>query len=514
MPEPKVEEVFKRSGIPTFTFVEPREYDHLRVAIRTPGRGVVVEGPSGIGKTTAVLSVIEQIGLQGKAQKLSARRREDRDVISLIPEVKGAGLVVIDDFHRLEDGVKHAIADFMKDLADREDDSTKIVLIGINKAGNSLVHFAPDLNNRIDTIRFEVNSNEKVCELIAKGEQALNVRIAAKEEIAADAAGSFHLAQLLCHDICLLAGVTERSDAGSEISNSLEAVKGRVLDELARTFSNRAMKFARGRRFRRVGRAPYLLLLKWLSDSDEGALSIDQALMAHSESRGSVGQIVDKGWLSDFLREEEDLQELLHFDSYTRQLAIEDPKFIYFIRNILWSKFVKEAGFLTIEFRSRYDFAFSFAGEDRSIVEKLRDILQENEVEVFYDKDEQHRILASDVEDYLAPIYRSEARFVVAFLSNHYPKKIWTKFESQQFKERFGEGSIIPIWFSDATPGMFDESTRYGGLGLDVEGDFEEQANVIASVLLLKLAEERQAEEAAEKEAEEPAVDETAAVGK
>lgn len=53
MPDPKVEEVFKVSGVPTYTFVEPSEYNKLLVALRTPGRGVVVEGPSGIGKTSA-----------------------------------------------------------------------------------------------------------------------------------------------------------------------------------------------------------------------------------------------------------------------------------------------------------------------------------------------------------------------------------------------------------------------------------------------------------------------------
>ena len=38
------------------------------------------------------------------------------------------------------------------------------------------------------------------------------------------------------------------------------------------------------------------------------------------------------------------------------------------------------------------------------------------EFEVFYDKNEEHRILAENVEDYLGPIYRSEAAFVVCFL--------------------------------------------------------------------------------------------------
>ena len=73
----RLEEVFKTSGIPTYTFVRPIEYPSLIVALRTPGRGVVIEGPSGIGKTTAVTRALEEIGLAAKVTRLSARRRDD-----------------------------------------------------------------------------------------------------------------------------------------------------------------------------------------------------------------------------------------------------------------------------------------------------------------------------------------------------------------------------------------------------------------------------------------------------
>ena len=63
MAQPLLEDVFKRSGLPTYTFVEPAEYNHLKVALRTPGRGLVIEGPSGIGKTTAVRRAAADIGL-------------------------------------------------------------------------------------------------------------------------------------------------------------------------------------------------------------------------------------------------------------------------------------------------------------------------------------------------------------------------------------------------------------------------------------------------------------------
>jgi hypothetical protein len=47
-------EVFKPSGIPTLTFVEPPRFSALKLSLAQPGRGLVVEGPSGIGKTTAL----------------------------------------------------------------------------------------------------------------------------------------------------------------------------------------------------------------------------------------------------------------------------------------------------------------------------------------------------------------------------------------------------------------------------------------------------------------------------
>ena len=63
MPAPYLEEVFKTNGVPTHTFVEPVEYRDLLLNLRTPGRGLVIEGPSGIGKTTAVETALKQLGI-------------------------------------------------------------------------------------------------------------------------------------------------------------------------------------------------------------------------------------------------------------------------------------------------------------------------------------------------------------------------------------------------------------------------------------------------------------------
>ena len=72
-----LEDVFKDSGVPTHTFVEPNEYTKIVVALRTKGRCLVVEGPSGIGKTTCVLKALENTGLSNTIQVLTPRKKKD-----------------------------------------------------------------------------------------------------------------------------------------------------------------------------------------------------------------------------------------------------------------------------------------------------------------------------------------------------------------------------------------------------------------------------------------------------
>ena len=484
----RLEEVFKTGGIPTHTFVAPLEFSSLLVALRTPGRGVVVEGPSGIGKTTAVTRALEQLELKEKVTSLSARRKGDPDLIRELPAMKAFGTVLIDDFHRLSTTIRMEIADLMKLLADEEAEDRKIIVIGINKAGESLVRFAYDLNNRLDVIPLESNPDEKVAELIGLGEKALNIQLNISSEILEAAHGSFYIAQMLSHQACIDSDVLESGTQLRRTAVSFEAVRGKVYDRLSRTFLERTKFFCRGTRFRREGRAPYLRLLHLLAQSQEWSLSIDQVIAANPGLSGSITQIVEKGYLLELIEKSDDLKSVLHFDSTSRMLSVEDPQYVYFLRSITWSKFPLEVGFLTVDIPSKYDFALSFAGTDREIAEKLCAALTDMELEVFYDRNEQHRILAEDIEDYLRPIYQSDAAFVIALLGPDYPKRIWTKFESDAFKKRFAQGAIIPIWFTTAPPGMFDESARVGGITLDPTTDIDKQVAEIADLLVRKIA--------------------------
>jgi len=489
---PKLEEVFRLAGVPTYTFVETTRYDAIRIAVRTPGRCIVIEGPSGIGKTTTIIRVIEHLGMKNEIVQLSARRPDDLDYIEALPGMEDIGTVVVDDFHRLHASLKNALSDFMKVLADRGDEHSKLILIGINKAGHQLIQYAQDLGMRVDFFQMEANPPEKIEELILKGEQALNVCIRDKSHIARRAQGSFHIAQMLCHNICLEDGVYETQEELKDIFQSIDVVVERAMIDLSRQFLDPAKTFAQGSKIRREGRAPYLHLLKWLSESEDWSLDLNEAIRAHPTHRGSITQVIEKGHLETLLHEKFDiLGHHFHYEPSTRILSVEDPKMIFFLRNLIWRQFTKKVGFMSNYFQGEYDIALSFAGNQRPLAKRLFDILIEREVSVFYDHNEQYRILARDIEDYLGPIYRSEASYVVPLLSIDYPTKIWTKFESDQFQARFGENAVIPIRFRDVQPGFFSDEQKYGALSFDPAGDTESQLAQIANMICRRLEEDR-----------------------
>ena len=484
-----LEKVYVTAGVPQITYVEPKEFLQLKIALRTHGKCVVVEGPSGIGKTTAVKKVIDNLSLNNVCY-LSARKQSDQSKIKDIATGTFSGTQIIDDFHRLDSETKEKISDVMKYLADENIENQKIVVIGINRVGDSLISFSPDLNNRISTIRFEVNSEDKLFELIKKGEQALNIEFDNKTAIVENAYGSFQLIQLMCHQACIENGIDSECTDKVNAHFSFPCVQSALSSELSRSYFDIVREFAIGNRLRREGRAPYLHVLKWLSESNTWSISLISAMQRHPEAKASVSQVVEKGYLEDFLKKHTKVSNYIHYDKDTRMLVAEDPKFVFYLKTINWNNFARDIGYLQLISDRKYDFALSFAGSDRKYAEKIFARLTALEISVFYDKNEQSNILSENVEEYLYPIYNSEAIYVVPLLSKNYPNRVWTKFESKAFKERFGQHAVIPIWFKD-TDTMFDESKNYGGLSFDPDSDVDEQIDDIVISLSKKIEEYR-----------------------
>lgn len=162
-----------------------------------------------------------------------------------------------------------------------------------------------------------------------------------------------------------------------ELHVSFEGIKFAIWKRLSATFYNVCKTFALGARYRPEGRAPYLHLLNWLSNSGDWTINIADVLRGNPDMRLSVGQVVEKGYLTELFEKNNALGTALHFDGH--YIAVEDPQFVFYIRNMPWARFAKDLGFKNIEFKSRYDFALSFAGSERELARKIFDGLLDEE---------------------------------------------------------------------------------------------------------------------------------------
>ena len=105
-----------------------------------------------------------------------------------------------------------------------------------------------------------------------------------------------------------------------------------------------------------------------------------------------------------------------------------------------------------------YDIAFSFAGEDREIVEKLANALREIGVSIFYDKYFEADLWGKDLYTHLDRVYQYNSKYCVLFISQHYKEKLWTNHERESAQARaFNEKGeyILPIKLDDTfIPGI------------------------------------------------------------
>lgn len=474
-----LEQIFKIGGVPDVTFVRPSRWSTLLINLRTPGRGLVVEGPSGIGKTTAVKKALAELGRAGDAQVLSGRRPRDVELIELLPTTEDFGLVVVDDFHVLDDGLRNQLADLLKALADDEATGSKLVIIGINRAGDTLIRHAPDVANRLDILRFEVEPADKVSEMIRLGEEALGVQLQARDQVVEAADGSFYIAQLLCHELCADAGILTSQPEPVQVATPFSRVKRLVLTRQEQRFEATITKFARGNKFRPGGRAPYVQILRWLQTSQTWSIDLPEEMALHRAARASVNVVLKNGYLATLVADP-DVSTILHLDPLTKVLSIEDPQVVFYLKNLDVNAFAKKVGFRKVDHLTEYDVALSFAGEDRAFARSLNDYLVDADLSVFFDETEAGRILGEDLEAFFGPIYESEADYVVAVLGPKYGVKRWTRFESDAFKDRFDKGEVLFVWSRELPQTVWDASRERGGFEYDPAAPLDPQAQKLA----------------------------------
>lgn len=101
-----------------------------------------------------------------------------------------------------------------------------------------------------------------------------------------------------------------------------------------------------------------------------------------------------------------------------------------------------------------FEIALSFAGEDRTYVDQVANLLRDSGIKVFYDMFEEANLWGKNLYDYLSDIYQNKALYTIMFISEHYARKLWANHERQAMQARaFQENQeyILPARF-DETP--------------------------------------------------------------
>jgi Cdc6-like AAA superfamily ATPase len=91
----KLADVFKTVGLPPYTYVKPAYYGEVRADITQPGKHLLIEGPSGIGKTCVAFKVFEEIGWRqdDHFQYLSCRDADAETRITTFFEAANEGAI-------------------------------------------------------------------------------------------------------------------------------------------------------------------------------------------------------------------------------------------------------------------------------------------------------------------------------------------------------------------------------------------------------------------------------------
>lgn len=98
-----------------------------------------------------------------------------------------------------------------------------------------------------------------------------------------------------------------------------------------------------------------------------------------------------------------------------------------------------------------YDFAISYAGEDKLIAEKILNVIKSyyDDFSVFFAPNEQHQLVGRDGESFFEQLF-SKSKEVIVIISENYKKKKWPRYEWDVILERDKENRFIPIRIDDA----------------------------------------------------------------
>ena len=349
--------------------------------------------------------------MTGSAQILSARVPGNVEYIAELPHTTGFGVVVVDDFPRSAPRREERAGRPPEGTSPtRRTHTSKLVIVGINRAGDALVRHAPDLAARLDVLRFEVEPPEKLEQVVHLGEGALNVKLSAGARSSPPRRAVSTLSRCSAASSAC-PGNHRAPDEHIEVTAPYGRVKHRVMEQQERRFGARRAASSRAG----LGFAPAAAPTTSCCSS-----GLRVRPLGHRAARRdrAAPRAPPLGWAG---RRQGMAGGHAAADDIARGSALRPPwqrpvgrgpPAGVTPRNLDWQRFRVPSGSRTSSSTTSTTSPCPSPARTGRWPTRSYELLDADDYVVFYDLNEQARIVGEDVEAFLAPIYASDSRFV------------------------------------------------------------------------------------------------------
>lgn len=479
-------EVFNEAGLPEVTYVAPSIGQQLKGSLVTKGKHVTLVGPSGSGKSTVATRTLASLGFaDDDILRLNGRNYAQASTITEIfgqifgvaptmeeiePWLKVYKIVFVDDVHHLSTSARTELASRLKIWHEM---GIRFFLVGIAKTSEAILGQDPELAIRNDAWHLDRQTNEFMLELLAKGEQALNIEFSddARKTATAAAQGSPSIFQAICRIACVEADVFATAAEKVSIDVDLPLIRSSVVRQYDGRYLTKIVSLARGRRQARSVHDTYYSIVEQIARNGKQQISQDELYhkivgSADARNKGRARNSFYRAMKAlPVVIDENNLTDVLIFENGT--LSIDDPVFRFYLDHLDFSRVRSQVNVRRLGYE--YDVAVSFAGEDRPVVSQLVEKLLERGLEVFYDFDAQAMLWGKDLRKELARVYGQDAQYMVVCLSEAYPEKDWPSFEFEIGKNagrKRTEDYLLPLVVGEERPAIVGLPVSVGHISL------------------------------------------------
>lgn len=337
-----IQDIFKLSGFPDHTFVEPVQFRQIIPQLHHLGMGLIIEGPSGIGKTTMVRKALVELGAKNLDRQWI--QSTDSESVSELDKLiaKGfSGYLVIDDFHYLDDERVKKVANKLHAVATAFPMATaKMIFIGVQQVGRRLLQARPDLGHRTFSISVARQPADKLAEMISRGEAAANIQFQHRAEMIYLAGGSFSILQLLCFKLATSNAVDRTPLVTKIIQDGPASVLPEIMSQMEGEFDRSLIELVKPRDGSRWGAAA-LALLWTLAHSDDDIVSIEEVRLRFPSLLVAF-DLLQGERLTQIIADSDQLGRWLHYDGDIR-LSLHDPRLGFYLRHLKWSSFIERS---------------------------------------------------------------------------------------------------------------------------------------------------------------------------